>query len=431
MSDDERTVIRPRPGGRPRGGTPQSPATRVPETAATVLPVVGAGLNPLVDAATALLSLVSQLRNAASHPDVAGLRNQVVEGVTRFEDQAMGAGLTQETVFAARYCLCTVLDEAVLITPWGSESPWSHHSLLSSFHNETWGGEKFFKILERMALEPARHLEMLELLYVCLALGFEGKYRVMERGRNKLEEVRDNLYRTIRGQRGEFERDLSPHWRGEQQRRKALTHYVPLWVIGAVAGVVLIGIYIGFRVTLNDGAYPVYAELDGIGRKPLAPVVQAAPAPAPAAKPVVPRLAKFLAPEVKQGLVTVEEDARSSTVMIRGDGLFASGRAQVKAEYVPVLIRIAEALNEVPGQVLVTGHTDNVPMRSLRFASNWDLSRQRADSVVQVLSGRVTAVGRLHAEGRADTEPVVPNDTPEHRAQNRRVVITLTRSAEL
>jgi type VI secretion system protein ImpK len=74
--------------------------------------------------------------------------------------------------------------------------------------------------------------------------------------------------------------------------------------------------------------------------------------------------------------------------------------------------------------VLITGHTDNQPIRSLRYPSNWDLSKARADAVKAVLAQTVRPE-RLRAEGRADSEPVAPNDTPQGRAQNRRVELTL------
>ncbi|WP_206197454.1 type IVB secretion system protein IcmH/DotU, partial [Pseudomonas viridiflava] len=86
--------------------------------------------------------------------------------------------IEHDQMLAARYVLCTVLDEAVLTTAWGSSSNWSTMSLLSHFHQETFGGEKFFQLLERLGSNPARHLHLLELMYLCLALGLKGKYRV-------------------------------------------------------------------------------------------------------------------------------------------------------------------------------------------------------------------------------------------------------------
>ncbi|MFD2376571.1 OmpA family protein [Ottowia pentelensis] len=89
-----------------------------------------------------------------------------------------------------------------------------------------------------------------------------------------------------------------------------------------------------------------------------------------------------------------------------------------------MLERIAHALSEVQGAVLITGHSDNVPIRSLRFPSNWQLSTARAEAVKAALAATV-APQRMRAEGRADAEPVASNDTADGRAQNRRVDIVL------
>src|SRR5205814_4369878 len=100
------------------------------------------------------------------------------------------------------------------------------------------------------------------------------------------------------------------------------------------------------------------------------------------------------------------------------------GDVSIASDDQGLLLRVAEALNRVRGQVEVIGHTDNVPIRTLRFTSNWELSRARAESVTRLLAGRV-ARARLRADGRADTEPVAPNETLPGRARNRRVEITL------
>jgi len=122
--------------------------------------------------------------------------------------------------------------------------------------------------------------------------------------------------------------------------------------------------------------------------------------------------------------VAVKDLDNRSIITIKGDGFFDPGSATVAAEVRPLLVRIAEALNSVPGQVQVVGHTDSQPIRSVRFPSNWHLSQERAKAVAQLLSATVQPA-RLTAEGRADAEPVAPNDTPANRARNRRVEIIL------
>jgi len=112
-------------------------------------------------------------------------------------------------------------------------------------------------------------------------------------------------------------------------------------------------------------------------------------------------------------------------VTILGDGLFDSGRADVKARYDAVLRRIAQAMNEVPGSIVVAGYTDNVPSRSIQFPSNWHLSQARATVVQDMLGRAIGDRSRMRAEGRGEAEPVADNRTSEGRAKNRRVEITL------
>lgn len=87
--------------------------------------------------------------------------------------------------------------------------------------------------------------------------------------------------------------------------------------------------------------------------------------------------------------------------------------------------RIAQALAKVQGAVLVTGHTDNKPVRTTRFPSNWHLSEERARTVRDLLVASGVATDRVRAEGRAEGEPVANNDTDANRALNRRVEVTL------
>lgn len=125
-------------------------------------------------------------------------------------------------------------------------------SLLSSFHNETFGGEKFFQLLERLSRNPVKHLAMLELMYLCLSLGFEGKYRVMPRGMTELEVIRDSLYRQIRQMRGDIPRDISPQWEGLKDARRSLVRVVPWWVVVLFTAVCLATLYGGFSWVLSE-----------------------------------------------------------------------------------------------------------------------------------------------------------------------------------
>jgi type VI secretion system protein ImpK len=448
--DLDRTLLRPMPGGRrPPGASPPppgpspTPAPATPEASfrAAPIPRTGAGLNPLADAAAPLLDLVGQLRATVSHPDPTGLRDHLIQEVRTFEATARASGIPESVVLPARYALCSLLDESVLKTPWGSESVWSKQGLLISFHNEAYGGEKVFVLLERLMAYPAGNLDTLELLYLCLTLGFEGRYRVRDGGRDQLEELRERLYQMIRAHRGETERDLSPNWQGIVERRNPLIRHVPLWVLSAVAAVLLLGLFMAFSFFLNRASDPVYDALSNLDkglpavtagpREPLPPVVEKPPerpplpTEPPAPKPLTLRI--LLADDIKAGNLEVIDRPAGSSVVLKGDGLFASASATVKKDYIPVLTRIGKALAQLPGPVLVTGHTDSLPIHTLRFPSNWHLSKARAEDVAKLL-GEVTGdPGRFKAAGRADSEPLVPDKPTDPR--NRRVEVTLMKPA--
>jgi type VI secretion system protein ImpK len=405
--------------------TPAAPGSINPQyrgATAPDLPEVFSGTNPLVEAANPLLNLIPQLRATVQHPDPAKIRDFLVDQIQAFELRARSAGIPSEQVIGARYCLCTALDETAAQTPWGGSGVWSRHSLLVTFHNETWGGEKFFQLLAKLAQNPQQHAQLLELMYYCLALGLEGRFRIVDNGRTQLETLKQRLALIIRQQRGEYERPLSLHWQGVILGAKKGWENLPLWVAAAMSALIALGLYFWFAFSLNGLSDNIRSAIAGIR----APELAMPKPPAPAA---VPRFAKFLEPEIKAGLVTVNDLADRSVVTLRGDGLFDPGQTVVKPQYVNVLGRIAEALNEVPGQVLVTGFTDNQPIRTVRFPSNWHLSQERADVVKNMLDRRLTGKyatpNRVRAEGRAESEPVAPNDTPENRARNRRVEVTL------
>ena len=421
--DEQRTFIKPNPGGRaavpgqtepPRGMMREGPRDAPPmDDAATA----ASGLNPLVSLANKLLLLVPQLRATRHVDDPATLRNSLAQGIRDFATAAAAAGIGPERVMAARYVLCTMLDEAAADTPWGGSGVWAQHSLLAIFHNETWGGEKVFQLMARLAEKPDANRDLLELIYCALVLGFEGRYRVIDNGRAQLEAVRDKLAGIVRQQRGEYAPALAQHWAGQPATKRVGLSWLPLLVFVSVVALVLVGVYLAMLFSLGSRSDPVFADIQGLRlTPPMAVVAQAAPKP---------RLAQFLQSDIKGGLVAVRDEVDRSVVTIRGDGLFAPGSATLVPEREALLGRIGDSLAQLGGNVLVTGHTDSQPIRSARFPSNWHLSEERAKSVRELLIGRKVAAERVRAEGRADGEPLAANDTPANRALNRRVEVTL------
>ncbi|QHQ15504.1 DotU family type VI secretion system protein [Pectobacterium parmentieri] len=375
--------------------------------------------NMLVAAANPLINAIPQIRHSVSHDDPARLRQQLIDQVRLFELNCQQSGLSYEVIVGARYCLCTALDEAAALTPWGSRGVWTSNSLLVTFHNETWGGEKFFQLLAKLSQSPRQHILLLELIYFCLLLGFEGRYRVLDNGRSQLETIKQRLLQMIKSVRGSYFAALSPHPTDQPVLRKRWRPMIPLWACAAVAGFAACLFYIGLNWRLGDYTSPVLAS---IYQTTLPEVKIRNPAPPP---PASLNLKSFLKPEIDAGLVAVRDEADQSVVTLKGDGLFASASTDVRGRYDVVIKRVAEAMNNVRGKVLVIGYSDNVPIRSARFASNYELSLARAQSVQTLLQQQLTQPSRVTAAGRGENHPLVPNTNAENRARNRRVEITL------
>jgi type VI secretion system protein ImpK len=422
FSRQDATKLRPRPGAGKRGWNEPAAASRaatrvdpIPEAAREML---GVGLNPLVQAASPLLLLGGQLRSTLTQLDVAGLRRHVVDEIRRFEENARRAGVRNEVVLTARYVLCALLDEAVLATPWGAQSDWSQHTLLIAMHREAWGGEKFFEMLDRISADPNRHIDLMELQYLALAFGFTGKYQVLDRGHERLADVQRGLYRKIRDFRGNPEADLSLRWRGLEDRRNPLVRYVPWWVITAAALAIVAIAFTAYYAWIAGVAAPVHEELAKVGLEDFSP--PEVPPPAPRG----PTLKQLLAPEEQAGTMTVEEQPGRTLVTLVSRNLFASGSAQVNPAYVDTLQRLANALNRVPGRVLVEGHTDNQRLKSLQYQDNFELSRERAVSVVKILQQTVDKRTQMQWTGAGESRPRYrPEGEPENQARNRRVEI--------
>ncbi len=168
------------------------------------------GINPLTSAAMPLLLLMIKLRQTQPiDPDqIVEIRRLVINEIMAFVETARKLQCSPRIILAARYCLCTALDEAVLSTRWGNHSAWSHQTLLSIVQQETWGGERFFIILEEMAKSPVENLSLLELLYLILSLGFEGRYYNQDQAIR--DEVRHRLFYIISMHKEQPEKSFSP-----------------------------------------------------------------------------------------------------------------------------------------------------------------------------------------------------------------------------
>jgi chemotaxis protein MotB len=135
--------------------------------------------------------------------------------------------------------------------------------------------------------------------------------------------------------------------------------------------------------------------------------------------------------EIDEGMVTVEKEGAKIIIRINEKGSFPSGSARLDPSFQEVMDRISRVLAAKPGAIVVAGHTDDVPIRSGRFRSNWELAAARAVTVLHaMLQNPDIEQDRVLVEGYAETRPLVPNDSPENRAKNRRVELILVRGED-
>ncbi|WP_231878904.1 OmpA family protein, partial [Oleiphilus sp. HI0125] len=137
-------------------------------------------------------------------------------------------------------------------------------------------------------------------------------------------------------------------------------------------------------------------------------------------------IASFLEKEISEELIELETQGRKIIIRVEEKGSFSSGSAHLEDDFLPILDKLVDVLGSVQGRISIEGHTDDVPIKTKEFPSNWDLSAKRALVVAHGLmeSGDLDP-RRVSVSGFADSRPLVANDSTEHRAKNRRAEIVL------
>ena len=210
---------------------------------------------------------------------------------------------------------------------------------------------------------------------------------------------------------------------------------MPVWIGGSVAALLLMLLFAGLRTLLGNGAEAAAAQT--LALHPMDPIeiarrVVAPPPPPPPPPPVaritqLQRICNELGPDCN---TTVKLTQTANTIIFRvGDlVLFESGKADVREKFLPVAAKIAHAIEKEEGWVKVVGHTDNIPIKNVRFPSNFHLSVARAEAVANVLKKQLTKPDRVQTEGKGEDQPIANNANAEGRALNRRVEVLIPRT---
>ena len=293
-------------------------------------------------------------------------------------------------------------------TPWGAPACGRTRACSSLFHNETWGGEKVFQLLSKLAENSPANRDLLELIYIVLALGFEGRYRVIDDGKAQLESLRERLAQMLAATRADGARRSRRAGGRSGQDGPPGRRYADVGRASPQA-LVLFGVYLGLRLSHQRSApIPVFAELQGLDVKAAPPRHRRRPCPRPRRGSPT-----FLKPEIDAGLVQVRDLVDRSIVIDQGRRLLRAGQRRS----ISTRPAAADAHRRRPAGD--AGHgarhrahrqpADPVAALPFELASVAGAGDGREDAAASVKPERI------RAEGRADAEPVETNATPAGR----------------
>lgn len=384
-----------------------------------------ASQNKLLAHASPLLRMICAMGERSDIPSPKALSTTLSKGLTELDQKLDQIGRVQAERLSIRYVLCTFMDERAASTPWGGSGQWANHSLLLQFFSETWGGEKVFALIQKLLQNPSDNRDLLEVMAVILSFGFKGKYKVEQGGDIALAQLKTRLFQMIQPNSAEALANLHPDfWQSKAPGNNRRMRRIPLWLPVSALSTVGTLFFLGLYFDMNTQSDQAFAEIVSI-QFPPPQFTQVQSAPVQATQGL--ELPIQLREEIVAGLLTLKQIGNKSTVILTGDGLFNSGSADLNESAIPLVEKVARALALHPGQVTVTGYTDNQPIRSIRFPSNWQLSAERAEHVGQRIAAFLPNTA-IATEGAGAANPIAPNDTAQGRAKNRRVEITLIHS---
>lgn len=412
-----------------------SPAQRPPVPPRVPLNRARAHPNGLVRAFAPLLEFAPELESALPPENPEALRTRLLDELVQARDAAVAAGSSLERADQAAWLVAALLDDLALNTPWGGASAWPRQPLVVMLRGDVDAGAQFFARLEALERHPNRDRELLELQYLCLALGFRGKYRVPGRaGDRSLNAVRVAAARFLRDADADSA-PLSPNWKGVVAADEPPRFTVPIWVLVAGAVVIAAAIHIGLSLGLSNRATelatlvrtlppPDRAEIGRVPAKADTPPLQSVEIA------LLPEFQAAAPSELRPALKGTESVSLAKLVIQASNPeLFQSSRAQLTAGFEPLVSAIAKVIrenDELIGNIVVVGHTDSVPLqRSNPLSTNQRLSEARAETIAQMLVQDGVPQARIRAEGRAATDPVADNATREGRAMNRRIEVLI------
>lgn len=226
------------------------------------IPLRGNSLNKIIDAATPLLGMVLRIKEIDSESMPDNLYQQVVTDIQSIEQILREDGYDASIIISCRYVLCTFIDEVVLSQGWGSNDSWINKSLLTYFHNETWGGEKVYILLEKLMSEPQKYIDLLEFMYICFSLGFRGRYKINNYN-GEFENIYKKLYELLLSINGKSSGSLIFYQdSGEKENAYHLKRKLTIKEILGIGALFLVIVYLIYLFKLEHQSDLILKELN-------------------------------------------------------------------------------------------------------------------------------------------------------------------------
>lgn len=226
------------------------------------IPLRGNSLNKIIDAATPLLGMVLRIKEIDSESMPDNLYQQVVTDIQSIEQILREDGYDASIIISCRYVLCTFIDEVVLSQGWGSNDSWINKSLLTYFHNETWGGEKVYILLEKLMSEPQKYIDLLEFMYICFSLGFRGRYKINNYN-GEFENIYKKLYELLLSINGKSSGSLILYQdSGEKENAYHLKRKLTIKEVLGIGALFLVIVYLIYLFKLEHQSDLILKELN-------------------------------------------------------------------------------------------------------------------------------------------------------------------------
>ena len=216
---------------------------------------------------TDLFLIIIRMREAEDLGDPSALRKLITYYITLFEKNCKAIGMAEDSIAEAKYAMVALMDETVLSVPGACRDYWISRPMQLDYFGDNLAGQEFYEKLQKMLLQPEKKKDVLDVYFLCLSLGFEGKYRVFNPEERAI--IMDDLGRKIRRTRIRVSAELSPHGKRAESSAglKSKTFFFPLWLSGAIAAAAICAGWTGMFIVNNSACRDLLASIQSFMAK--------------------------------------------------------------------------------------------------------------------------------------------------------------------